>query len=212
MKVLWGIFGLLIAAVVIFLLGTSINGGSSGNVYETVNNPAGFSIVFAVVFPAFTGIIAGVGLSGDLKDPTKSIPRGVILAIFMGMIIYIAIIIKLYLSAPLDDLATNQHVMYDIALWGPIILLGLAATTISSAIGSILVAPRTLQAMANDKIFPHEGINSSLAEGYGKENEPINATIISATSLHAVDRAGPMNLLRWSRSLPPFLKKNKKNN
>lgn len=193
MKVLWGIFGLLIAAVVIFLLGTPINGGNSGNVYETINNPAGFSIVFAVVFPAFTGIIAGVGLSGDLKDPSRSIPRGVILAIFVGMIIYIAVIIKLYLSAPLDDLATNQHVMYDIALWGPIILLGLAAATISSAIGSILVAPRTLQALGNDEIFPSEKVNTAVGLGEGKENEPINATIVSATIAFIFVLVGDLN-------------------
>ena len=194
-KALWGIFSLLILAVILFLLGNPINGGSGGNIYETVKSPANFSTVFAIVFPAFTGIIAGVGLSGDLKDPRRSIPLGVILAITVGLIIYILVIIKLFYSAPLDALANDQHIMYDIALWGPIILLGLAAATLSSAVGSILVAPRTLQAMGNDKIFPNEGVNSSIAEGQGKENEPINATLISALIAIAFILLGDLNVV-----------------
>ena len=179
-KALWGIFGILILAVGIFILGATINGGTNNNFTETIDNPATFPVVFAIIFPAFTGIMAGVGLSGDLKDPRKSIPNGVLLAITIGLIIYILVVLKLYFSAPLDDLANNQLIMYDIALWGPIILIGLAAATLSSAIGSILVAPRTLQALGNDKTFPSDKINSSLAEGTGKENEPRFALYISS--------------------------------
>ena len=194
-KALWGIFALLIFAVILFLLGNPINGGSGGNLYETIKNPDNFSTVFAIIFPAFTGIIAGVGLSGDLKDPRRSIPLGVMIAITIGLIIYMSVVVKLYYSAPLVLLANNQHIMYDIALWGPIILLGLAAATISSAVGSILVAPRTLQAMGNDKIFPHKGVNTSLAEGQGKENEPINATLISALIAIAFILLGDLNVV-----------------
>ena len=179
-KAMWGIFALLVFAVVLFIVGSPVSGGSGGNIYETIKRPDSFSTVFAIIFPAFTGIIAGVGLSGDLKDPRKSIPWGVMLAVTIGLIIYILVIIKLFYSAPLDDLANNQFIMYNISLWGPIILLGLGAATLSSAIGSILVAPRTLQALGNDKIFPHDRINTSFGEGHGKENEPTNATLISA--------------------------------
>jgi amino acid transporter len=178
-KALWVIFGILIIAVALFLLGSPINGGGSENIYGTTENPNDFAFVFAIIFPAFTGVIAGVGLSGDLKDPRKSIPQGVIIATFLGLIVYILIIFKLFLSAPLDDLANNQTIMYDISVWGPMILLGLAAATLSSAVGSILVAPRTMQAMAVDKIFQNDKINSTLAEGHGKENEPTNATLVS---------------------------------
>jgi amino acid transporter len=140
-----------------------------------------FFTVFAIIFPAFTGMTAGVGLSGDLRDPGRSIPRGTLAATIGGMIIYGFIAWKLSASAPPEALAdTSRLIMAEIAWEGWwIIPLGLAAATISSALGSILVAPRTLQAIAADRIFPAPGINSFLAQGKGERNEPYNASLIT---------------------------------
>ena len=140
-----------------------------------------FFTVFAIIFPAFTGMTAGVGLSGDLRDPGRSIPRGTLAATIGGMIVYLFMAWKLAASAPPDALAdTTNLIMSDIAWQGWwIIPLGLAAATISSALGSILVAPRTLQAIAADNIFPAPGINTYLARGKGERNEPYNASLIT---------------------------------
>ena len=89
--------------------------------------------MFTFIFPAFTGIAAGLGLSGDLKDPRVSIPKGTIWATAVGIVIYIAVAIKLWWSAPLEALATDELYMENIALWGPIIPVGLAAAAMSSA-------------------------------------------------------------------------------
>jgi len=139
----------------------------------------GFFTVFAIIFPAFTGMTAGVGLSGDLRNPGRSIPLGTLAATFSGMVIYIFIAIKLSASAsPLDLFNTNRLVMAEIAWQGWwLIPVGLAAATISSALGSILVAPRTLQAIARDKVLPSIGINYWLSRGRGKGDEPFNATV-----------------------------------
>jgi hypothetical protein len=123
---------------------------------------------------------AGVGLSGDLKKPQKSIPRGTILATITGMIIYIFVVLKLDASASQADLVSQPLIMSKIAVYGWLIIpLGLAAATLSSAIGSILVAPRTLQAIAMDASFPSGNMNRYLGKGIGKTNEPQNATLIS---------------------------------
>ncbi|MEM8582714.1 MAG: amino acid permease [Bacteroidota bacterium] len=141
----------------------------------------GFFTVFAIIFPAFTGMTAGVGLSGDLQDPGKSIPLGTLAATIGGMVVYLLMAFKLSASAPPAELAdTSRLIMADIAWQGWwIIPLGLAAATISSALGSILVAPRTLQAIAVDKIFPTPRINGWLSRGRGERQEPYNASLVT---------------------------------
>ena len=140
-----------------------------------------FFTVFAIIFPAFTGMTAGVGLSGDLEKPSRSIPLGTLAGTLCGMVIYVFIAYKLATSASPVDLAnTNKLVMADIAWQGWwLVPVGLAAATISSALGSILVAPRTLQAIAKDRLFPNVGINFWLSRGRGKNDEPFNATLVT---------------------------------
>lgn len=140
-----------------------------------------FFTVFAIIFPAFTGMTAGVGLSGDLKAPGRSIPLGTLAGTISGMIVYLFIAYKLAISASPEALAdTSSLVMADIAWQGWwLIPVGLAAATISSAIGSILVAPRTLQAIAKDRLLPSSGINYMLSRGRGKNEEPFNATVVT---------------------------------
>ncbi len=140
-----------------------------------------FFAVFAIIFPAFTGMTAGVGLSGDLRNPSRSIPLGTLAGTLSGMVVYLFIAYKLAVSASPEDLAdTTQLVMADIAWQGWwLIPVGLAAATISSAIGSILVAPRTLQAIARDQLLPSRQLNYWLSRGRGKNDEPYNSTVVT---------------------------------
>lgn len=148
--------------------------------FDKVKNGDDFFIVFAIVFPAFTGMTAGVGLSGDLKNPSKSIPIGTLLATLSGMIIYVFIALKLTMSASPEALNADQLIMSKIAIWGPIIPIGLAAATFSSALGSLMVAPRTLQAIASDNILPSGRINRFLSKTNERIGEPVNATIVTS--------------------------------
>jgi amino acid transporter len=184
MKTLYFVVAVLLVSLVLFFLGTTEY--AEAHPFSLTTIPKGdmnqFFVVFAIIFPAFTGMTAGVGLSGDLKRPGRSIPTGTILATLSGMIVYFFIIWKLASSASPESLSdpNNQLVMADIALAGALIIpLGLAASTFSSAIGSILVAPRTLQALAGDHSFPSRRINSFLEKGRGETNEPFNATLVT---------------------------------
>ncbi len=178
-RALYVVVATLAASLVLFFLGKPIDGfdPSTVSLTATTANPDPFVLVFAICFPAFTGMTAGVGLSGDLANPRKSIPAGTLAATLVGMVTYVAIVIKLAFSAPPDALAADQLIMAKIALWGPIIPIGLACATLSSAIGSILVAPRTLQALGSDRCLPNERVNAWLARGVGQVNEPRNATL-----------------------------------
>ena len=88
----------------------------------------------------------------------------------------------------------NQLVMADIALWGAFVIpLGLAASTMSSALGSVMVAPRTLQALARDRSFPIKGINRYLVKGRKSDKEPVNASLVTCTIAMLVVILGDVN-------------------
>lgn len=182
MKALYVVVAVLFLSLVLFFLGTTDYQSGLNQLDWTmhISNPDNFFMVFAIVFPAFTGMTAGVGLSGDLKDPKKSIPMGTLAATVIGMIIYVLIAYKLAIAASPEDLANDQLIMSQIALWGPIIPIGLACATISSALGSIMVAPRTLQALAGDQVFPIAFINRWVGRGRPVTNDPFNATIVTS--------------------------------
>jgi amino acid transporter len=181
-KTLYIVVAILAFSLVMFFLGKTDHAVTSGfGLSEAAfRNRNDFFMVFAIVFPAFTGITAGVGLSGDLKNPSKSIPLGTTAATFAGMIIYFFIIYKLALSASPEDLTNNQLIMANIALGGAIVVpLGLAASTISSAIGSVMVAPRPLQALAADRSFPSTKVNYWLSRSRRGDGEPVNASLVT---------------------------------
>ncbi len=179
MKALYFVVALLFTSLLFFFLGKSTVPNQPLVLNAHIRNPDSFFFVFTIIFPAFTGLIAGLGLSGDLRDPSKSIPRGTLWATMGGFVVYILVAYKLAISASPDEMASDQLIMEKIALWGPIIPIGLAAASLSSALGSIIVAPRTLQAMGYDDVFPGSVLNSWLSRGKEKDNEPTNAGLIS---------------------------------
>ena len=181
-RVLYAIVALLGLSLLLFFLGGPLEGMEAANrlglLSNTVDSPDAFFLVFAICFPGFTGMTAGVGLSGDLANPRKSIPIGTLAATLSGMVIYIAVAYKLAVSASPQDLGADQLIMSQIAVWGPIIPIGLGAATVSSALGSFLVAPRTLQAVAGDQLLPSARLNRILAKGSPENNEPTNASVV----------------------------------
>lgn len=180
-KALYGVVAILFAALLLFFAGdTDYSSQGLMNFTAKIPDHDSFFYVFAIIFPAFTGMAAGVGLSGDLKDPKVSIPRGTIWATVAGMLIYIVAAYKLSVSASPEDLANDQLIMAKIAVWGPIIILGLISATLSSALGSIMVAPRTLQALASDRVFGVPFVNQWLSKEAGKNKEPINGILVTS--------------------------------
>jgi len=136
-----------------------------------------FWVVFAVFFPAVTGIMAGVNLSGDLENPSRSIPKGTFMAVGVGYIIYMTLPIILASRADAITLLSDPLVMRRISWWEDAILLGVWGATLSSAVGSILGAPRILQALAKDRVLPH--YMQWLGKGTGKDNIPRAGTLLT---------------------------------
>jgi len=156
-------------------------------------NSEGFWVVFAVFFPAVTGIMAGVNLSGDLRDPRRSIPVGTLWAIGVGYVVYMALPIFLAMRADAITLIEDPLIMRKMALWGDAILLGVWGATLSSAVGSILGAPRILQALARDGVLPP--LLSFLGRGSGPDDEPRIGTVVTLGVALAAVILGDLNAI-----------------
>ncbi|MCH6257548.1 hypothetical protein MLD52_13385 [Puniceicoccaceae bacterium K14] len=150
----------------------------------------GFWTVFAIFFPAVTGIMSGVSMSGDLKDPSRSIPKGTIYAVIFTFFVYLAQLIWLALSFDRETLLTDSLAMKQIALVPGLILAGLWAATLSSALASLVAAPRTMQALAKDRVLPR-----FLAKGHGPANEPRLALIASSLIALVCVALGDLNII-----------------
>ncbi len=141
---------------------------------DAVPSPIGFWPVFAVFFPAVTGILSGLGMSGDLKNPARSIPLGTLGAVLVGYFIYMSVPIVLHWMVPdAGILRSDMMILQKCARWPWLILAGVWAATLSSAVGSFLCAPRVFQALARDRVLPRV-----LGRGFGKQDDPRLASVI----------------------------------
>lgn len=188
------IMGAIALSLVSLVLGHSVEPASATAI--AASNPPGsigFWAVLAVFFPAVTGIMAGVNMSGDLKNPTKSIPSGTLAAIGVGYGIYMLIPFLLVGRADPASLVAEPLIMRRMAFWGDAILLGVWGATLSSAIGSILGAPRVLQALARDGILPRK--LKWLGKGKGQTDEPFLGTLFTLGIVLAAVAVGDLNLI-----------------
>lgn len=113
----------------------------------------GFWTGFAIFFPAVTGVMAGLSLSGDLRKPERAIPIGAILATLTGFAIYLAVPVLLAKGASPESLRDDPLIWTRVAPLGILLVIpGLWGAILSSAVGSMLGAPRTLQALVKDHL------------------------------------------------------------
>ncbi|MBN2188288.1 MAG: hypothetical protein JW699_02450 [Chitinispirillaceae bacterium] len=151
----------------------------------------GFWTVFAVFFPAVTGIEAGLGMSGDLRNPARSLTWGTLAAVVVSTACYVAI--PMFLSrigVSREALDGNMMIIADIARWKWLVVAGIWGATLSSAVGSLLSAPRTLQAMCGDRLLPR-----FIGRGTGPNNDPRVATVLSFLVAGAAILLGDLNAI-----------------
>lgn len=188
-KIQFIILGIIALSLVSFFLGRP---ATFDNVQMLARYTEGYDFwtVFAVFFPAVTGILSGVSLSGDLRNPAKSIPSGTIFSVLAGAVIYFLIAVWFPLAASPAELAEDNLIMISMARWGPLIYAGIWGATLSSALANILAAPRTLQALAVDGI-----VFRIFRKGRGQSNEPVIATIFTFLLVDAVLLVGELNTI-----------------
>jgi len=152
MKVQYVIMGAIVLSLLSFFFGRGQ--GEGPILYWSQSPEVPFWKVFAIFFPAVTGIAAGAAMSGDLKDPKRSLPVGILSAIGIGLVIYILIAIWYAVMANPDQLRSDYTIMIDLAFWRWPVIAGIMGATLSSALGSLVGAPRILMALARDRLVP----------------------------------------------------------
>ena len=172
LKAQFFILAAIVISIVSIFLGTTEFAPESVPLMPT-DNSVPLEVVFAIFFPAVTGFTAGIAMSGDLKDSKKSIPMGTLMAIGVGLLVYISLAVFLAFAVSPDLLKSDYNILMKIALFAPAVVAGIWGATLSSALGGILGGPRILQAMSQDLVTP-----KIFGKGKGTNNEPVNALLL----------------------------------
>jgi len=152
----------------------------------------GFWIIFAIFFPAVTGFTQGVSMSGDLKDAGKSLPQGTFIAVGLSIGVYFLAAIVFAAALPAETLMSEYESMKRISAVEFLIRAGVIAATLSSAMASFLGAPRILQSLSADRIFP---FLLPFAKGTGPTQNPRRGVLLSAGIAFATIGLGKLNII-----------------
>ncbi|CAM1508096.1 Fc.00g049440.m01.CDS01 [Cosmosporella sp. VM-42] len=151
------------------------------NFLPHTNNPSfkgfeTFRALFGILFPATSGIFAGASMSGDLQDPSKSIPHGTLWAMLSTFITYFVVILSLAASTTHDTFLANPNAISLTNLSQPIVVAGELSVTIFSALMGLIGSAKLFQAFARDKLLPGLSI---FGRGTKHGDEPIIAILLT---------------------------------
>ncbi len=151
-----------------------------------------FWVLFAIFFPAVTGFTQGVSMSGDLKDPGKSLPLGTFLAVGISILVYFGVALVFAGALSNESLMKDYGSMKRVARFSVFIDAGVVAATLSSAMASFLGAPRILQSLSKDRIFP---FLLPFAKGSGLSDNPRRGVLLSAAIALCTIGLGQLNVI-----------------
>ncbi|VDD87242.1 unnamed protein product [Enterobius vermicularis] len=153
----------------------------SSEVFQDVTTT--FFVLLAIYFPAVTGILTGTNMSGDLKNPQKSIPGGTIAAQITTSFIYFSL--ALVFGAAIDGALLRDKygqslaggmIVANLAWPSPwVLLIGSFTSTFGAALQCLCSAPRLLQSIAKDDVIP---ILSPFAQ-VTRSNEPFKGLVLT---------------------------------
>ncbi|XP_009632611.2 LOW QUALITY PROTEIN: solute carrier family 12 member 9 [Egretta garzetta] len=166
-------------------------GGGYGVDYTT-GQMMSFSSVFAVMFNGCTGIMAGSNMSGDLKRPSYSIPRGTISAVLFTYLVYNLLAFLMCATCNRTLLQKDYGFLRDISIFPPLVTVGIYAATLSAAMSNLIGASRILYALARDDLF---GRALTLAKKTSASGNPVMAVILSWLVVQLVLFSGKLNTI-----------------
>ncbi|WFD43425.1 hypothetical protein MPSI1_002087 [Malassezia psittaci] len=164
--------------------------GAAGS--STAPAPESWRSVFGVLFPAVCGILAGASMSGDLRKPSKSIPKGTNWSLVFTFALYVVAFLIMAATIPRESLYRNVGIVGDVAVWPAIVVLGELASCSFSALMGVMACAKVLQAIARDDLLPFLSV---FAQGTSSGDVPINALLVTGLVCQMVLLLDSINLI-----------------
>lgn len=173
--------GIAMIIVAGLALGSSVNMESTEAVSSgRLNSPTGitaFGLAMIGVLWSFGGWHHTSFLSGEAKNPNKTIPRAMVIGTVIVLLVYILTNLAYMFLLPVSEIATSERIASDalesvIPFGGLFVAILIAVSTFGTALVDTLSGPRIYFAMANDGLF-----FKNLTNIHPKYNTPVNAII-----------------------------------
>ncbi|XP_060900664.1 solute carrier family 12 member 9-like [Labrus mixtus] len=158
----------------------------------TTGSMMSFTTVFAVIFNGCTGIMAGSNMSGDLKNPSYSIPRGTLIAVIITFITYNLLSLLCAWTCERHLLQRDYSFLGDINVWPPLVTIGIYSSAMSAAMSNLIGASRILYALSKDNLF---GGVLALARKTSLNGNPWASVLVSWLLVQVVLFSGKLNTI-----------------
>ncbi|OZJ05653.1 hypothetical protein BZG36_01518 [Bifiguratus adelaidae] len=145
-------------------------GGRDDGLSETARS------IFGILFPACNGVLAGAQMSGDLSDPSRSIPKGTLNAVWITLLGYSLIVILMGGSVDRSSMLLNLNILEEISLVPALFAIGSLAAAIFAVLGAVIGSAKILQAVARDNLLP---ILNPLSKGTKDGDEPFYGVLFT---------------------------------
>jgi len=153
-----------VALVALVILAFATGGGSSQNFTPFMSSAVGLSAIASALVPimwAYDGWADITYMSGEVKDPGRTLPRALIIGTLLIILIYVSINAAYLYMVPIQEMAGQRLIAATAAeripvlgaIAAPAIAIVVLISTFSSVIGSMMSSPRIFFAMADRGLF-----------------------------------------------------------
>lgn len=123
-----------------------------------------FSSTAALVFVSYIGVTKVAAVGGEIKDPSKNMPYGILISLFFSVFLYVFVTLTMAITVDPLSYVENGHAREDPIYVFALIVGGktiatiaatfAAVTVLSGSLAGIMAASRFLFAMARDNLLP----------------------------------------------------------